>query len=195
LTGRGLAAAAARFRLGYVEPADDVPTSYWHRMAIPYATPTGVVQIRYRCLIDHHAKGQDPGRCPKFLGDRGTEVTLYNAQATLHAKGPLFIVEGEPDTWAVETIAGFPAVGVPGAETWRKHPYWARCFVGHDLILPADGDAAGNDLADAVSADLEVRVVRLPDGEDAASVLVADPARFAALCGVPDLARGLGCQA
>lgn len=185
LTGRGLGAARERFRLGYVEPEADTPRTYWHRMAIPYLTPTGVVQIRYRCLLDHHGKGQDAGPCPKFLGDKGTEVTLYNAAATLDARGPIFLCEGEPDTWAVTTIAGRPAVGVPGAQAWRKHPYWARCFVGHRLILPADGDAAGDELAATVAADLpEVHVVRMPDGDDAGSVLQRDPDEFLARCGL-----------
>lgn len=187
LTGRGLAGASERFRLGYVEPNELDDRRYWHRMAIPYLTPTGVVQIRYRCLSQHHQPGgPDPGRCPKFLGDTGTEVTLYNAQATLHARGPLFITEGEPDTWAVETIAGFPAVGVPGARAWQKHPYWSRCFVGLDqVILPADGDEAGRELAETISADLpEITVVRLPDGNDAASVLARDPHEFLRRCGL-----------
>jgi DNA primase len=181
LTARGLGAeAASRFRLGYVEPDETVPRMFWHRMSIPYVTPGGIVQIRYRCLVDHHAKHQDPGRCPKFLGEAGQEVTLYNASAVLDATGPLVICEGEPDVWAVETLAGLPAVGVPGAESWRKHPYWARCFVGQPrLILAADGDDAGEDLAKTIRASLpEITVVRLPDGDDANSVLARDPADF-----------------
>lgn len=179
LAERGLGAEAAdRFRLGYVEPSDDEPRRYWHRMAIPYLTPTGVVQIRYRRLIEDDS--------PKYLGDPGTEVTLYNAHATLGARGPVFLTEGEMDTVAVTTLSGYPAVGIPGAKHWQAHPYWARCFVGLDqLILPADGDAAGHELADAVRNDLpEVRIVRLPDGEDANSVLARDPDDFLARCGL-----------
>jgi len=182
LIGRGLADAAERFRLGYVEPADDVPRQYWNRMAIPYLTATGPVQIRYRCVADHDCK--DRG-CSKYLGDKGVEVTLYNASTLLDARGPVVLCEGELDAVAVETIAGLPAVGVPGSQAWKRHPYWARCFVGLDLILFADGDAAGDDLAATIAADLpEIRVVRAPDGDDANSVLQRDPADFARRLGL-----------
>lgn len=176
LTGRGLAGAAERFRLGFVEPADDIPRQHWNRMSIPYLTATGPVQIRYRCLAGHDCKERG---CSKYLGDKGVEVTLYNASTLLDASGPVVLCEGELDAVAVETIAGLPAVGVPGSQAWKRHPYWARCFVGLDLILAADGDAAGEDLAATIAADLpELRVVRLPDGDDANSVLQRDPAGF-----------------
>lgn len=179
LAERGLGAEAAdRFRLGYVEPNDEDPRRYWGRMAIPYLTPTGVVQIRYRRLVEDDS--------PKYLGDPGVEVTLYNAHATLGARGPVFLCEGEMDAIAVTCLTGHPAVGIPGARAWQAHPYWARCFVGLDrLILPADGDAAGHELADAVRTDLpEVRIVRLPDGDDANSVLARDRDEFLARCGL-----------
>lgn len=180
LAGRGLGELAVRrFHLGYVEPDSDAPRRYWGRMAIPYMTPKGPVQIRYRRLVEDDS--------PKFLGDPGVEVTLYNASTILNAHTrPVFLCEGEPDTWAVETLAGFPAVGIPGAKQWKAHPYWARVFTGLPrLILPADGDTAGHDLAAAVQADLpEVHVVRLPDGDDSNSVLARDPAEFLGRCGL-----------
>lgn len=179
LADRGLGVEAAdRFRLGYVEPSADEPRRYWHRMAIPYLTPTGVVQIRYRRLTEDDT--------PKYLGDPGTEVTLYNAHATLNARGPVFLTEGEMDTVAVTTLTGYPAVGIPGAKAWKAHPHWARCFVGlHRLILPADGDTAGHELADAVRTDLpETHVVRLPDGDDANSVLARSVPEFLSRCGL-----------
>jgi hypothetical protein len=182
LRGRGLDGAAERFRLGFVEPADDVPRQYWNRMAIPYLTPTGPVQIRYRCIADHDCK--DRG-CSKYLGDKGQEVTLYNPGTVLDATGPVVLTEGELDAVAVETIAGLPAVGIPGSQAWKRHPYWARAFVGLDLILFADGDAAGDDLAATIAADLpELRVVRAPDGDDANSVLARDPQDFLHRCGL-----------
>lgn len=179
LEGRGLGAAAAeRFRLGYVEPSDDDPRRYWNRMAIPYLTPSGVVQIRYRRLVEDDSA--------KYLGDPGTEVTLYNAHSTLGARGPVFLTEGEMDSVAVATLSGYPAVGIPGAKAWQAHPEWARCFVGlHQLILPADGDTAGHELADTVRHDLpEVHIVRLPDGDDCNTVLARDPAEFLGRCGI-----------
>jgi DNA primase len=187
LTGRGLGAAAIdRFRLGYVEPSEEDRRAIWHRLAIPYLTPSGVVQLRFRCLDPHHTKGQDAGRCPKFLGEAGEQVTLYNAQAVLDSPAVLFMCEGEPDVWAVETLTGHSAVGIPGARSWVKHPYWARVFTGFDrIILPADGDDAGHELAEAVTKSLpEVHVVRLPDGDDAGSVLARDVEEFLSRCGL-----------
>jgi hypothetical protein len=182
LTGRGLAGAAERFRLGYVEPADDVARRYWHRMAVPYLTPTGVVQIRYKCVLDHDHKATG---CSKMLGESGVEVTLYNPGTLLGATGPVVLVEGEPDTWAIETLAGLRAVGIPGAQAWKRHPYWARCFVGLDLILPVHGDDAGDSLAATIAADLpEAKIVRLSDGDDSASYLERE--------GAADFRRRLG---
>ena len=183
LTGRGLAAAADRFRLGYVEPGDADPPKYWHRMAIPYLTPTGIVQIRFRCLKDHSHSAEG---CPKYLGDPGADITLFNAHVVLNNPRVLFITEGELDAVAIETIAGYAAVGVPGAQAWNRYPYWSRCFVGFDrLIVAADGDDAGGQLAAAVARALpHAHVVQLPDGEDANSVLARDPAEFARRCGL-----------
>lgn len=184
LTARGLGEAAAnRFRLGYVEPSDADQRRYWHRMAIPYLTPTGVVQIRYRCISGHNHNAEN---CPKYLGDTGAEVTLYNAHAVLESPRVLFITEGEMDAVAISTLAGHAAVGVPGAQAWGKHRYWARCFVGFErLIFAADGDDAGEQLARAITKDLpEVHVVRLPDGEDANSVLAGGVDDFLERCGL-----------
>lgn len=190
LRGRGVEAAAERFRLGFVEPHEDNPVRYWNRLVLPYLTPAGPVQLRYRCVADHDCKERQHG---KYLGDAGEEVTLFNASAVLSGRTPVILTEGEFDAIAVETIAGLPAVGIPGAQAWGKHPYWARCFVGHDLILPADGDDAGMSLAAAVKADLpDVKVVRLPDGQDCNSILLAEGrAGFLARCGLGEhLERG-----
>jgi hypothetical protein len=182
LAGRGLEGAAEKFRLGFVEPDEDNPVRYWNRLVLPYLTPTGVVQLRYRCIAEHDCKERQH---PKYLSDAGTEVTLFNAAAVLSGRTPVILTEGEFDAIAVEHIAGFPAVGIPGSQMWRKHPFWARCFVGHDLILPADGDDAGMSLADAVKADLpDVKVVRLPDGDDCNSVLIRDKQEFLQRCGL-----------
>lgn len=187
LTGRGLAGAADKFRLGYVEPSELDPRGYWHRMAIPYLTPTGIVQIRYRCLRDHNCKAEG---CPKYLGDPGQEVTLYNAHVVLDSPRVLFLTEGEMDAVAITTLAGYAAVGIPGAQAWGKNKHWPRCFVGFDrIVLAADGDDAGNQLATAITKDIpEVHVVRLPDGEDANSVLARDRDEFLERCGLE--ARG-----
>jgi hypothetical protein len=139
------------------------------------------VQIRYRCIAEHDCKERG---CSKYLGDKGVEVTLYNASTLLDATGPVVCARASSTPWRRDHRRP-PAVGVPGSQAWKRHPYWARCFVGLDLILFADGDAAGDDLAATIAADLpEIRVVRAPEGDDANSVLHRDPADFARRLGL-----------
>jgi DNA primase len=145
LTTRGIPETAADdFRLGVV---DEHPMPYLvGRLSIPYVTMTGILGIKYRCLRDHDCKAES---CPKYLYDDGEEPRLYNAGATLRSSPLLFITEGEIDAIAVQTLTGYPACAVPGADMWaRKHRYWARCFTAFPLVVfTADGDKAGKQFA------------------------------------------------
>lgn len=161
-----------RYRLGYV--GDPMPghEKYVGRLAIPYVTPSGVVDIRYRCLEEHSCKEAGHG---KFLGDAGVQPSLYNVLA-LHSGSPVVaICEGEPDVWAVEQYAGIPAVGVPGATQWRSNPHWRRVFEGFQLVaILSDGDKSGEDMLKRVEADLFAngQPVPMPDGMDATEFLL-----------------------
>lgn len=181
LTTRGIPEIAAeRYRLGIV---DEHPAKHLiGRLSIPYQTMTGILGIKYRCLQPHNCKEES---CPKFLYDDGEEPRLYNAGATLRSAPLIFVTEGEPDTWAVETLTGYPACAIPGAQVWASNRYWARCFSPFPLvILPADGDKAGRELAKAMAKDLpQLRVAHMPEGMDANDVLrERGVEEFLALC-------------
>jgi hypothetical protein len=160
--------AAEQFRLGWV---DEHPMDYLiGRLSIPYMTMTGLLGIKYRCLKDHDCKATS---CPKYLYDDGESPRLYNAGATLAQSQVIFICEGELDAIAVQSMTGFPACAVPGADMWAKHRYWARCFTPfRTVIVPADGDKAGASLGKAIAADVaQARVAHMPAGTDANDML------------------------
>lgn len=166
---RGLPTEAIeRFRLGVV---DEHPISAMiGRLCIPYITASGIVSVKFRCARPHDCK--EAGH-PKYLHNEGSEPTLFNSSATLRSAPVIFITEGEIDAIAVQSLAGLPAVAVPGAQMWDKHKYWARCFTAFPLVvIPADGDSAGKQLAKAIGRDLaQLRVVHMPNGADANDVL------------------------
>jgi DNA primase len=186
LTTRGIPGEAAvdKFRLGVV---DEHPMDYLvGRLSIPYITPSGILGIKYRCTRDHDCKTES---CPKYLYDDGEEPRLYNAGATLRSASLIFITEGELDAIAVQSLTGYPACAVPGADMWTRHRYWARCFSPFALVIvPADGDKAGKALAKAIAADLpQARTAHMPTGLDANDVLRAEgPSGFLKRCDLED---------
>jgi hypothetical protein len=96
----------------------------------------------------------------------------------------LIIAEGETDCLslrdaAAEDIDDYPidVVGLPGAGSWR--PAWAEYVLGYSrAYVVGDGDAPGRRMMDAVVRSVPwVRLVRLPEGEDARSLLQRDGER------------------
>lgn len=160
LNGRGIPLqVAAKYRLGYVaEPTpgmgdDDVVG----RLAIPYITNAGVVDIRFRVLA---------GEGPKYLSRPGAKARMYNVRAFQRVARAILICEGEVDTLVAEGIAGLPAVGVPGASNWHAH--YPLLFEGYQRVfVMADGDQAGRDFGKRVVSSLDnAVVVTMPDGMD-----------------------------
>lgn len=176
--------AVDTFRLGIV---DEHPQDYLiGRLSIPYMTMSGMLGIKYRCLRDHDCKTTG---CPKYLYDDGEEPRLFNAGATLRNAPLIFLTEGELDAIAVQTMTGFPAVGVPGADMWAKNRYWARCFAPFPLvIMTADGDKAGKGLAKLIAQDVhQLRVAHMPTELDATDVLRSEGAQgFLTRCDLED---------
>jgi hypothetical protein len=82
------------------------------RLAIPYVTPAGVVDIRFRAM------GLEE---PKYMGLPGTQTRLYNVNGIHDAESYIAICEGELDTIIMHYKVGIPAIGVPGANAWKKH--------------------------------------------------------------------------
>ena len=163
LTSRGITRRAIdRFKLG----------SDGTRLVIPYLTPAGPWQFKYRCVKDHNCKDEHGG---KYAYDDGAQQLLYNTQTLLTADR-VVIVEGELDAISVE-MAGAPAVAYPGVTNWQK--WFAWCFDSvEEITVVADGDEPGEKAATSVAdslrsrlPDVDVRRVVLPAGEDSNSFI------------------------
>jgi DNA primase len=154
----------ATFRLGLV--ADPAPghETYAGRLVIPYLTPSGVVNLRFRDLTGHSGA--------KYLG-LGESTNLYNVAALHGDSDTVLVCEGELDVVAA-THAGYAAVGVPGAKAWKPH-YGRLLADPARVVVVADGDEAGRDLAKVVAKWVEHAEVRLmPDGHDVNSFLLEE---------------------
>lgn len=162
LSSRGFSEeTASSFRLGVVVdpvPGDD---DFVGRLAIPYITRSGVVDIRFRCIEAHDCKATN---CKKYLGHPGRPLRLFNVEALFAAEDFVVLTEGELDAMTA-TQVGFPAVGVPGTGGWK--PHFSRIFEDYQRVyLFADGDDAGKKFGAKLSSDIGAIVVSMPDGED-----------------------------
>ena len=162
LAGRGITMEqATRARLGVVLEPLTGHEAYLNRLAIPYITRSGVVDIRFRSMDLSE---------PKYMGMAGATTHLYNVGAFFRATSYISICEGEIDTITLDTVCGIPAVGVPGVNNWKKH--YTRLLQDFDKVfLFADGDSAGADFAKSLSRELgNLVVVNMPEGEDVNSM-------------------------
>ena len=164
LEKRGITQDAARtFRLGVV--ADPLPghENYKDRLVIPYSTKTGIVDLRFRAM--NHAE-------PKYLGLPGATTHLYNVTSVFDAKDWIAICEGEIDTITLNSI-GFPTIGVPGANNWKKH--YTKILQDFDKVyIFADGDQAGADFGRSLAREMNnVIVIQMPEGEDVNSMYLS----------------------
>lgn len=172
LVTRGISKeAAVTRRLGYVAPGNALVghEQYEGRLVIPYLTPTGVVDIRFRST--------DPlSEAPKYMGRPGVETTMYGVLAFQIESPYIAVCEGELDALVLQEMVGIPAVGVPGANSWK--PYYWRAFEDYDRVFVfADGDQAGRDFAKKVASSVDTTVViQMPEGHDVNSMYVAEGA-------------------
>lgn len=173
LRNRGLTKeTVTSFRLGLVE---DIDPDSGHdfmvgRLAIPYITQTGIVQIRFRAIPYTGVPG-DPEDSPKMMGEPGAKTTIYNAIDLLNAD-TVCLCEGEPDVWSARQ-AGFAAVGIPGANAWN--PVYARILRYRKVIILADNDDHGEGLKFAKQVREDVRGSRIklmPQGLDTNRYLI-----------------------
>jgi DNA primase len=168
LASRGITEETARmFRLGFVANPETGHELYQGKLAIPYLTPSGVIDIRFRSL------NADSG--PKYLSRPGATTHIYNITALSQDTGMLVVCEGEIDT-IIATQVGFTAVGLPGANNWK--PYYSRVLDGWDkIMLFCDGDNAGREMAKTISRELDnVFPVFMPDNQDVNDVFLTEGA-------------------
>lgn len=167
LAKRGLSPALDTFRLGVVRRPLVGHEEYQGRLAIPYLTPAGVVNLRFRCLAAHDCKASN---CPKYLSLPDAGTNLFNVLALKQDSPHLVVCEGEIDTisWS---LAGVPAVGAPGVDAWQKH--FSRCLEDFDVVYSAgDGDKAGTKFNSLMAREVKARPLRIPQGSDSNALYV-----------------------
>jgi DNA primase len=166
LARRGIdATTAATFHLGFVIEPVLGHEQYVNRLAIPYVTPAGVVDIRFRSIVSDDS--------PKYMSRTGATGHLYNVSAFGEDSPIIAITEGEMDTIVTHGLAGIPSVGVPGANAWK--PFYHRAFQDYDRVfLLCDGDSPGREWGKRIASEIETAViVSMPDGMDVNDYVLA----------------------
>ncbi len=170
LKQRGIPLEVARLaRLGVVVEPEIGHEAFIGRLSIPYITKTGVVDLRFRSL--------NPAVEPKYMGLTGAETKMYNVLDIDRANDIIGVCEGELDTITMSSCVGIPCVGVPGANSWKKH--YTRLLADFERVFVfADGDQPGTEFARSLARELPVTIVQMPDGGDVNSVYVSEGADF-----------------
>ena len=170
LKQRGIPLEIARLaRLGVVVEPEVGHEAFIGRLSIPYITKTGVVDLRFRSL--------NPAVEPKYMGLTGAETKMYNVLDVDKANDIIGVCEGELDTLTMSSCVGIPCVGVPGANSWKKH--YTRLLADFQRVFVfADGDQPGTEFARSLARELPVTIVQMPDGGDVNSVYVSEGADF-----------------
>jgi DNA primase len=166
LRSRGISMEAARLaRFGVVVEPEIGHEAFTGRLSIPYITKSGVVDLRFRSL--------NPAVEPKYMGMTGAETKMYNVLDVEKAGDYIGVCEGEIDTLTLSACVGIPCVGVPGANSWKKH--YTRLLADFERVFVfADGDQPGTEFARSLARELPVTIVQLPDGTDVNSMFVQE---------------------
>jgi 5S rRNA maturation endonuclease (ribonuclease M5) len=166
LKSRGIPLEIARLAsLGVVAEPETGHEAYVGRLSIPYITKTGVVDLRFRSL--------NPAVEPKYMGMTGAETRMYNVLDVERASDYIAVCEGEIDTLTLSRIVGVPCVGVPGANSWKKH--YTRLLADFERVFVfADGDQPGTEFARSLARELPVTIIQSPDGHDVNSLFLQE---------------------
>lgn len=183
LKGRGITRTAARAaKLGYVDSPLPGHEPYQGRLSIPYLTESGTVDMKFRCVEDHDCKGYGHG---KYLCLPASDSRMYHVTSALTADSYIAVTEGELDAVILNHLCEIPAVGIPGASSWKRH--YARVLEDFDRVyVLGDGDKAGTEFARSVSKQIDAGIpIILPEGMDVNDVyLDGGPAALMNLMGV-----------
>jgi DNA primase len=182
LSGRGIGQAAIeRFQLGLVDGSFAENAIYSGRICIPYLTKLGgICSLKFRVAHDC----DDTHDHQKYITPYPTRIFNPFAFERAEQLGYIGISEGEFDAVINTVECDIPTIGIPGVDTWVKHPEWRPLFDGYAKVLVfKDQDDAGEKLAKRISHDLENAVeVNLPANDVNATFLKhgADAIREAA---------------
>jgi DNA primase len=103
----------------------------------------------------------------------GEEYPLYNVEALFEDTLDIHIAEGEIDAITLHYECGLPAVGWPGATTWKpEHRDVLDDF--RRIYVFCDGDSAGSGMGRKIQKELglKVELITMPEGEDVNSYYV-----------------------
>jgi hypothetical protein len=169
LISRGIPDQVAKeYKLGYV--FDPLPghEDMKGRLAIPYLTLSGTIDMKFRCIKCASCDGH-----PKYMSEAGSQARLFGVLSLQQDSPYLCVCEGELDALCATGIAGLPAVGISGATKWRRH--WQYVCEGYqEIIVLRDGDNAGKKFADHLCNTLyNSRQVSMGEGHDVNSFLAA----------------------
>lgn len=166
LQARGITGTIAQAAsLGYVGEPLPGHEQYAGRVVIPYLTPAGPVDIRFRAVTDVK---------PKYLSMPGSHPRLYNTTVLADDPAIVGVCEGEFDALIATHCVGLPTVALPGVTAWngRRHPRILRGF--KSVVVFVDGDEPGRELGNQVARDLpQARVIDLGDGMDVTDAYLA----------------------
>jgi DNA primase len=170
LKSRGIPQEVARLAsLGVVAEAEVGHEAFQGRLSIPYITKSGVVDLRFRSL--------NPAVEPKYMGMTGAETKMYNVLDIEKAGDWIAVCEGELDTITLSACVGIPCIGVPGANSWKKH--YTRLLADFQRVFVfADGDQAGTEFARSLARELPVTIVQFSDGDDVNSTYIKHGANY-----------------
>ena len=163
LSNRSLSVEEASiFHLGVVDDPLPGHEAYRGRLSIPYITPSGVVDIRFRGINNED---------PKYMGLVGAKTTMFNTQACFVADKYICVTEGEFDCIMMSVKTMHPTIGIPGANNWKSH--YAKILDDFEIVIVlADGDAAGLEFGKKISRELgNVNIISMPEGEDVNSII------------------------
>jgi hypothetical protein len=172
---------AAKYHLGFVNPAESADNRYRGMLAIPYLTHAGVVAIKFRCVEDHDHGAFHHG---KYSQPEGQEPWIFNPQAFFDADDTIGVAEGEIDAIVATEFLGVPTIGIPGVEIWKANrKSWRRTLDDYTTVLifvdgdtkREDGSQPGLDMARSIQSDVRGRgrLVKCDQGEDVASMVAA----------------------
>ena len=170
LASRGIPLEVARLAsLGVVAEPEVGHEAMVGRLSIPYITKSGVVDLRFRAL--------NPAVEPKYMGLTGAETKMYNVLDVERAGDYIGVCEGELDTITMSSCIGIPCIGVPGANSWKKH--YTRLLADFERVFVfAEGDQPGTEFARSLARELPVTIIQLPDGQDVNSMFVQEGAEY-----------------
>lgn len=161
---RGLTDNAIQYFLLGVVPGNDPEYGvYAGWISIPYITPTGVVDVRFR---------RPPGSTSKakYKSLPRASSRIFNPYALLGDPRVVYVCEGEFDAMVL-TQSGLRGVAVPGASSWKRS--FALALAGIEVVIVCqDGDDAGDGLSQAIKEHLPYARVVVFEGTDVTSYML-----------------------